>query len=81
MWHASIVVLRRGRPVPYTHLSLGQRRLARSVARSLLSGVGVEPSREDVRTNGFHLRRALSESEIAALDPAWVAIPAVDMGG
>lgn len=82
MWHASVSVLGpTGVPVPRERLTPRTRARLREVAAGLLRGVGAGPDRWDARSNGvLHLRRALSAAELASLDPAWLAIPAVDIG-
>lgn len=79
MWHASIAVLAVSGPIPTAAWTRQDRRRAVRLAENLLDSVGVEPSRTDVGVIALHLRRSLSPEEIAALDPDWLAIPAVDM--
>lgn len=80
MWHASIGVRREFRGTMLVPQWTPQELLrAWRLAEHLLRGVGTGP---DFRKNGqvsIHLRRSLSDAEIAGLDPAWLAIPAVDL--
>lgn len=48
------------------------------LARHLLEGVGTGEVFQKQDTLAFHIRRSLSPEEIAGLDPAWLAIPAID---
>lgn len=81
MWHASAAVLNgSGMPVPVALWKSSVRAVVREALAELLNGVGEEPSREDSPRTAMHLRRSLTPEEIAGLDPAWLAIPAVDMG-
>ncbi len=81
MWHASVAVLDEGMN-PRILSSVRRLDLAKRVARGLLHGVGgAVPDRLDVGDVVVHLRRPLSEREIASLDPGWLAIPAVDLAG
>jgi hypothetical protein len=57
------------------------KKLAYAIGRKLLGGVGVEPIYEKQGEIAFHIRCSLSPEEISGLDPAWLAIPAVDMAG
>ncbi len=80
MWHASISLqdLRRRRPVAVADWDGRDWEKARAKLRMLLLGVGTG---EDVRERGdvaIHLKRRLSDGELARLDPAWLACPAVD---
>lgn len=52
-----------------------------TLGRKLLNGVGSGETFEKVGDTAIHVRRSLSDEEIAGLDPAWVAIPAVDRAG
>lgn len=81
MWHVSIVAFRRGRVVPFRELPILRAREGGARARALLAGVGTGETRAETKVNAFHVRRALSPSEIDALDPAWRELPAIDMGG
>lgn len=80
MWHASIV--RRGKhrePIPARRVL--SKKSAYALGQSLLAGVGMEPTYTKIGELAFHVRRSLTEQEIAGLDPAWLAIPPVDMAG
>lgn len=80
MWHASVAVMDEGQPVPPLATTDAEARAAATQCAAMLAGVGMEPSRFEPKDIAFHLRRSLSDAEIARLDPAWLAIPAVDMG-
>ena len=81
MWHASVAAVRSSGPVPWALLPPRARVRLREVAAALLRGVGTGPEIWQPKPSGVaHLRRSLSDAEIAGLDPAWVAIPPVDMG-
>ncbi len=54
--------------------------LAEKVARKLLEGVGTGEWIWEKPRFIWHLRRSLSESEIAGLPAEWLAIEPVDMG-
>lgn len=81
MWHASIAVIgnKQKRPVPARLVQ--NKKLPYALGRQLLEGVGMEPTYEKQGEWAFHIRRSLTAEEIAGLDPAWLAIPAVDMAG
>lgn len=53
---------------------------ASRLAEHLLRGVGTGESIRNAGQYVMHVRRSLSDAEIAAIDQAWLAIPAVDMG-
>ncbi len=57
------------------------KRLLFSIGRKLLDGVGSGQMFEKVGDTAVHIRRSLSDEEIAGLDPAWVALPAIDRAG
>lgn len=80
MWHASVAVMGASGPIGPDELPRGVRRIGAALARSLIEGVGAGPVIEHRKEIAQHARRSLSDAEIAGLDPAWVAIPAVDMG-
>ena len=52
-----------------------------ALGRKLLEGVGVGETFEKVGDQAVHVRRSLSDEEIAGLDPAWLARPAIDRAG
>jgi hypothetical protein len=62
-------------------VSESTKRVAIKTAKALLSGVGQFPSAVEQMQLAIHYRRALTEEEYAALDPAWCAIPAVHDAG
>ena len=78
MWHASIAVLRNGYPQPAIAQPEAIRRRLTQLARFLLRDVGEDPSYFSTTDTTFNMRRSLTLSEIAALSPAWLAIPAED---
>ncbi len=81
MWHASIALYGPdGRPVATADVDRKRRRLGSSLALRLIEGVGCGPTREETQQVAFHARRSLSDGEIAAIDPVWLAIEPVDMG-
>ena len=81
MWHASAALLNpAGKASPVLLWSSAQRATARQVLTLLLEGVGVGPLRDEGPRTTMHLRRVLSAEEIAGLDPAWLAIPPIDLG-
>jgi hypothetical protein len=82
VWHASVASLDlyRGRPTPVAGWSLDVIRKARRRLADLLGGVG---DGGDYWTPGewaYHLRRRLSDAEIARIPAAWLALPAIDGG-
>lgn len=81
MWHVSAAVLNeKGQPITFALVQPKVRAAVRELLHELLAGVGEEPSRLESPRATMHLRRSLTPAEIAGLDPAWLAIPAVDMG-
>lgn len=80
MWHASVAVLGAHAPTATAFLRASEIRRARLLAASLLEGVGAGETFVHVKEIAIHVRRSLSPTEIAQLDPSWLAIPAVDMG-
>ena len=80
MWHASIALLNQSlRPVLWR--SVTNKQFAYAIGRKLLDGVGTGETYMKAGERVFHIRRALSDEEIAGLDPAWLAIPAIDIAG
>ena len=76
-----MVLFRDGKP--FTPRGM-RRQHAEQRLSQLLEGVGAAPdywktTNEQAPT--LHLRRSLSTEEIAGLDPAWVALPAIDLAG
>jgi hypothetical protein len=53
---------------------------SRHRAVTLLKGVGVGQDHWTRGDGAIHLRRRLSDAEIERLDPAWLALPAIDGG-
>jgi hypothetical protein len=54
---------------------------ARGMAVALLRGVGQGEDYWKDGPHALHLRRRLGDAEIAGLDPAWLALPAIDEAG
>jgi hypothetical protein len=50
-------------------------------ALRLLAGVGGPVEEPGLYPFAYHLRRMLTDDEIAGLDPTWCAIPPTDPGG
>jgi hypothetical protein len=80
VWHASVAKFTPIGPVPTSALTRADRRIGAALALRLIEEVGFGPTREETKEVAIHARRSLSDDEIAALDPGWLAIPAVDMG-
>ena len=51
---------------------------ARRMAMNTLAGVGIGESVEMLKPTCLHVRRSLSEEEMATLSAEWLAIPAQD---
>jgi len=81
VWNASIAVWRECVKVPWGKCGLQARHAVREAVIELLCGVGKGNTRRDRSDVVFHARRRMSDAEIALLDPAWCAIPAVDVAG
>jgi hypothetical protein len=82
VWHASIALLsKKGSPIPVSEWGREQQRKAASKLRNLLAGVGAGEDHWGSLDVSCHLRRRLSDRELARIDPAWMAIPAVDLSG
>ena len=58
-----------------------QRNEAERQARRLLAGVGGSVEEIGLYPFAYHLRRGLTDEEIAGLDQAWCALPAHDPAG
>jgi hypothetical protein len=87
VWHASIALFGpdERQVLPTAGLDRKRRRLALALGERLLDGVGDGrvgdgKTLEQVKPIAFHVRRALSAVEMAAIDQEWCAIPAVDAG-
>jgi hypothetical protein len=81
VWHASTALIGRdGTPIDLTRVSIEQMRAMKRIALGMLDGVGGAPLVWTETRSTLHLRRPLTDAEIAGLDPAWVALPAIDMG-
>jgi hypothetical protein len=73
-------VIQNGRAVPVGALGRHERRALRRLGEELLAGAGVGAWIHHEKIVAVHVRRQLSPRELDGLDPAWLAIPAVDMG-
>lgn len=71
---------KRGGPVPLRDWGPKREAKARGRGLTLLAGVGTGPSLWSEGGVVIHLRRRLADEELARLEPAWLAIPAVDAG-
>ena len=83
VWHASVAVLDHNhRPLPTDQLKPKQVRRAKALALELLEGVGAlgHDKRERFPT-AFHVRRKLTDIELARLPREWCAIEPEDLGG
>ncbi len=79
MWHVSIARLRgTWLPVSTEQWGGGVLRAARRVAQEILWGVGTGEAVELLRPTCLHVRRSLTDDEIATLSPEWLALPARD---
>jgi len=82
VWHASVAVLSEdGRPIPTGAWSPKRYARAVRVGHRLLEGRGAGETFVKLGQAVVHVRRSLSPEEIAGLDPAWVALPAIDIAG
>ncbi|HSR79139.1 MAG TPA: hypothetical protein VLN57_21375 [Xanthobacteraceae bacterium] len=86
MWHASIALRGHGGMLspflhPFERWRFKEREILKREVIALLSGVGVGVIRRDRGEDVLHARRRLSAAELAMLDPAWCALPAVDIAG
>jgi len=81
VWHASISVWSDLAQVPWERCGLKTRGVVRDTVFGLIAGVGAGNTRRDRSSVVLHARRRMSDAEIALLDPAWCAIPAVDVAG
>jgi hypothetical protein len=82
VWHASIARIDLGsdRAIPVRRWGAKHHAKAYGRAATLLAGVG---EGRDFREDGdycIHLRRKLTPAEMARIDPAWLAAPAIDEG-
>lgn len=58
-----------------------RRYMARGLAVSILRGVGRDEEFWKDGDIALHLRRRLTDAEIAGLPAAWLALPAIDEAG
>jgi hypothetical protein len=83
VWHVSISTWSNGGMLkPVRDLSLREVLRACSLGDALLIGVGdgrrAVAFTRDPPADCIHIQKPLTEKEIAILDPAWLALPAVD---
>ena len=83
MWHASVAIIGfiPPRVLPIHYQPARVLKPAKLVALDLIADVG---EGETLRQRGpiaLHARRKLSPAELATLDPAWCALPAIDIAG
>jgi hypothetical protein len=74
VWHASIGC--GGKRV--AEWSPGMLERAHAILRVLMYGVGQGETKIDSEGYVLQHRRTLTEEEIAKLEPAWLALPAID---
>lgn len=81
MWHVSIALRGfDGRPVETARVVSQVRTDIKRLADRLLAGVGQGPDKFHRGRIAFHLRRSLTNDELARIDQAWLALPAIDGG-
>lgn len=78
MWHVSIARMSNSGPVSLDRWGGGTFRDALRRALHALGEVGTGQTVDYRGRIAFHVRRSLSDSEMATLDPAWLALPAQD---
>ncbi len=78
MWHASIARLDHRGAVPSERWGEGTIRDAKRRLLEALAKVGQEPSVLRMGRIALHMRRSLSDAEMAQLSREWLAIPAQD---
>jgi hypothetical protein len=76
VWHSSIARLGNTAPIPTDRWGEGTRRDAVRRLMDALDGVGTGESISTQRKIAWHVRRSLSDAEIATLSAEWLAIPA-----
>jgi hypothetical protein len=81
VWHVSLSLPQATRPLVTDKWTRQQRNEAERQARKLLAGVGGPVEMPGLYPFAYHLRRGLTDEEIAGLDQAWCALPAIDEGG
>jgi len=80
VWHASISIIHNSRPLPVERWAPKQWDKARRRLLGLLAGVGSLDDYWSTLPATYHLRRRLKDSEMAMIDPTWMALPAIDRG-
>ena len=81
VWHASLSARTDFEMLPWSRFRLKARAYARDQLFTLLWGVGEGDTRRERSAYVLHARRKLSARELALLDPAWCAIPPIDIAG
>lgn len=81
MWHVSLSWPQAGGPLVTDRWTRQQRNEAERQAHRLLAGVGGSVAEIGLYPFSYQLRRGLTDDEIAGLDPAWCALPAIDGAG
>jgi len=81
VWHASVSLPQATRPLVTDKWTRQQRNEADRQARRLLAGVGGKIEETGLYPFAYHLRRGLTDEEIAGLDQAWCSLPAIDAAG
>ena len=80
MWHASITCPTFPNWL-FSDLPRPTRRRAVELGELLLRGVGTGETRRETIATAAHFRRRLSTAEIVAIDPSFLACPAIDGAG
>ncbi len=78
MWHASIARLGPVTPIPTARWGEGVNREAKRQLFNALKDVGKEPTVISMGKIAIHMRRSLSDEEMATLSCEWLAIPALN---
>lgn len=79
VFHASVAQIGKAGPIPCRMVM--KKNMAQAIGIKLLDGVGVGETFIKAGEVAFHIRRRLSDEEVAGLDTDWLAIPAVNMAG
>ena len=81
MWHVSLSLPQAHGPLVTDKWTRQQRNEAHRQARRLLAGVGGLVEETGLYPFAYHVRRMLTDNEIAGLDQGWCALPGIDAGG
>ena len=81
MWHVSLSLPQAKGPLVTDKWTRQERNEAVRQARRLIAGVGGSIEETGLYPFAYHVRRMLTDDEIAGLDQAWCALPAIDAGG